>query len=410
MKLLYNCFAGISGDMNLAAMLDLGMDENVLREELSKLGMDDEFVLEITRDERSGIYGTKVNVKLTAEETHSHSDHHGEHSHTHHHHHHTHDHSRNFNDISLLIDNSKLENNIKQTAKDIFLEIAKAEAKVHNKSVSDVHFHEVGAVDSIVDIVGAAICYHKMGIKEIVSTPPEMGGGFVKCQHGLMPVPAPATVEILKGIECTTGAVDKEMTTPTGAAILKVLVNKFEANPNYSIKRTAYGVGHRVTKIPNLLRLSEITAENENNESIQNVIDCNIDDMTAEKIAYLSEKLMNTGALDVTIAPIIMKKGRPAHKISILVTDVKFDECTNLLLKESTTIGYRYYKVNKVELPRETKEIFTPWGLVHEKITKLPDGSTKSKLEFEDIKKIAVEQNYSLEEAYGLIVEFTNSL
>lgn len=407
MKILYNCFAGISGDMNLAAMLDLGMNEFVLREELSRLGLDDEFVLEITRDQRSGIYGTRVNVRLTSEENHTHTNEDHVHSHNHHH---DHKHSRNYEDISSIIDNSQLDKNIKATAKQIFLEIAKAEAKVHDKSVSEVHFHEVGAIDSIVDIVGAAICYHKMSVTEIISTPPELGGGFVKCQHGFMPVPAPATIEILHGIKCTSGAVDKEMTTPTGAAILKVLVNRFESNPNYSIKKTAYGVGHRITEIPNLLRVSELIPETTAKELIQNVIECNIDDMTAEKISYLSEKLMNRGVLDVTVTPVIMKKGRPAHKISILVGDNNFEECIKLLLNESSTIGYRYYKVNKVELPREIREIFTPWGLVHEKITTLPDGSTKSKLEFEDIKKIAVEQNSSFEEAYNMIEQFTNSI
>lgn len=422
MKLLYNCFAGISGDMNLAAMLDLGMNEDLLRRELGKLGLDEEFTMKITRDERSGIFGTRVDILLTNEEEHSHSheqdDAHSndpEHTHKHKHNHETatqaHHHGhRNYADIARLIDDTELDEKIKDLAKAIFMEVAKAEGKVHNKPAEEVHFHEVGAVDSIVDIVGAAICYHHLGVTEVVATPPELGGGFVQCQHGKMPVPAPATMEILKGIPTTSGATDKEMTTPTGAAILKVFATAFVSAPNMEVTKVGYGIGHRETEIPNLLRVYQME-DAPATETVEHMVECNIDDMPAEQIAYLTERLMDAGAKDVTLTPVMMKKGRPAHKLSILVGADAFKAVTQKLVEESTTIGYRYFPVTKVELKREEEEMFTPWGNVRRKSTLLPDGTTtRKKWEYEDIRSIAKEQDISLEEAYALINEFTNSL
>lgn len=428
MKLLYNCFAGISGDMNLSAMLDLGMNEDILRRELSKLGLDEEFTMKITRDERSGIYGTRVDILLTNEEEHSHQhehkhSHNHEHKHNHEHgddHKHAHSHEtathahhhghRNYADIARLIEATELDEKIKDLAKAIFMEVAKAEGKVHNKPAEEVHFHEVGAVDSIVDIVGAAICYHHLGITEVVATPPELGGGFVNCQHGKMPVPAPATMEILHGIPTTSGATNKEMTTPTGAAILKVFANSFTNSPDLEVSKVGYGVGHRKTEIPNLLRVCQME-DAPAFETVERMVECNIDDMPAERIAYLAERLMEAGAKDVTITPVMMKKGRPAHKLSILTGEDIFKAVTLRLVQESSTIGYRHYPVTKVELKREETEMFTPWGSVRQKTTQLPDGTTtRKKWEYEDIRAIAKEQDISLEEAYAMIDEFTKSL
>lgn len=450
MQLIYNCFAGISGDMNLAAMLDLGMDKTLLLKELSKLNLDREFNIEVYGAERSGINGTQVKVNLTQEcaehgDDHGHSHSHksadvaehshshrgeGEHNHDHSHeqkhehshsheqkhehghsheqkHSHSHDHShahRNFTDIAHIIDSSTLAAPIKELSKEIFMEVAIAEAKVHNKPIDKVHFHEVGAIDSIVDIVGAAICYHHLGVTNVVSTPPELGGGFVKCQHGLMPVPAPATAEILRDIPSTTGAVQKEMTTPTGAAILKVITDKFIESPKLNIDSVAYGIGHRVTDIPNVLRIYRVSeiSDTDKIETLQveseRVIECTIDDMTPEAISFLTDSLMSKGAKDVTVTSIVMKKGRPAHLISILTSTEQFNNIAEQLFIDSSTIGFRSYSVDKYELPREIVTHNTPWGDVRVKVVTLPNGAVKSKLEFDDISSIAKRLNSSLSE------------
>ncbi|MFW5637416.1 MAG: LarC family nickel insertion protein, partial [Thermodesulfobacteriota bacterium] len=208
--LYYDCFSGISGDMNLAAMIQLGVDPNDLRRELSKLGLDDEFRLTTARDSRNGIVGTRVDVTLTHPDRQVH---------------------RSLLDIETVIGNSRLDEPVRLTALRIFRKLAEAEAKVHGTEIQKIHFHEVGAVDAMVDIVGAAICYHSLQVDQVWSSPVELGGGFVRCAHGRLPVPAPATAEILTGIPTTRGAVRQETTTPTGAAILATLVDRFSDSP-----------------------------------------------------------------------------------------------------------------------------------------------------------------------------------
>ena len=227
--------------MNLAAMIELGVDRKYLAQQLSKLGLDDEFSLRVSPGERKGIHGTRVDVVLKESHHHGHSRHH------------TH---RNLKDIEKIINDSGLDTEVKATSLAIFRRVAEAEAKIHARELYDVHFHEVGATDSIVDIVGAAICFHTLAVNEVWCSPVELGGGFVECAHGTMPVPAPATLEILTGIPTRRGAVQKETTTPTGAAILAELVDHFEPAPEMTPEKTAYGVGHRDTAIPNVLRVT----------------------------------------------------------------------------------------------------------------------------------------------------------
>jgi uncharacterized protein (TIGR00299 family) protein len=273
--LYYDCFAGLSGDMNLAAMIDLGVDQKFLISELGKLDLGDEFELKVTKDARNGIHGTRVDVCLSSDENshgheHSHEEHehghsHHEHKHGHHHHYeeskehvhsHSHSHHRNFTDIKAIIDKSGLNECVKKISLDIFRRVAEAEAKVHAKAVDEVHFHEVGATDSIVDIVGAAICYNSLGVEQVWSKTVELGSGFVNCAHGMMPVPAPATIEILHGIPTSSGATGHEATTPTGAAIVASLTTRFTDSPVMTTDKTGYGIGHRMgTKIPNMLRV-----------------------------------------------------------------------------------------------------------------------------------------------------------
>lgn len=257
--LYYDCFCGISGDMNLGAMIDLGVDPDFLIEELKKLPMAQEFELKITRQQKKGIEGTKVDVVLKGHGHHHHGHGEGHHHHGHegHHHahegHHHHEH-RNLAIIEGMIMGSALSDNVKALSMKIFMEVAVAEAKVHGKPIEEVHFHEVGAVDSIVDIVGAAICYEALGVEKVIASPVELGGGFVKCDHGMMPVPAPATAEILKGVPVRMGLTKSEMTTPTGAAILKALVGEYNDQMTMNIVKIGYGLGTRDHEFPNVLR------------------------------------------------------------------------------------------------------------------------------------------------------------
>lgn len=256
MKILYyDCFAGISGDMNLAALIDLGVSPDYLKAELAKLSIDDEFALQCQPEKCNGIQGMQVHVRLNGQQ-HGHS--HG-HEHPHGHEHNpaqgSHLPHRNLADITAIITQSTLADPVKQTSLNIFRRIAEAEAKVHGKALEDVHFHEVGATDSIVDIVGAAICFHALDVDAVWSSPLELGGGFVRCAHGMMPVPAPATVEILHGIPTTRGGVEHEATTPTGAAIIAALAHAFKAAPAMTTLSTGYGIGHRQTERPNMLRV-----------------------------------------------------------------------------------------------------------------------------------------------------------
>jgi len=246
MKVLYyDCFCGISGDMNLGALIDMGVDKNYLINEISKLNLDSEYEIKMKKASKNGISGTRVEVIL--------KNHHGEniheHNHVHEHHH------RNLCDIQNIINNSSLEDSIKKLSIAIFMRVAEAEALVHNKPLDEVHFHEVGAMDSIIDIVGAAICLDYLKVDKILASSVQVGGGFVKCAHGIIPVPAPATVEILRNIPIKSGIVQFETTTPTGAAILAANVEEFTDKIDFSIEKIGYGIGHRDLEIPNVLRV-----------------------------------------------------------------------------------------------------------------------------------------------------------
>jgi len=285
MKILYyDCCVGISGDMNLGALLDLGVDSGFLIRELSKLKLDHEFEIVIKKDVKMGITGTKVDVLLTTD-NHEHihncdNDQRLIHAQDHHHHGNNYDHifahddshRRNLAIIEDIINTSDLAPNIKHLSKEIFRQVAKAEAKVHGKPINEVHFHEVGAIDSIVDIVGAAICIEQLQVDKIMSSSVQVGGGYIKCAHGLLPVPAPATAEILKNIPIKSGIVQFETTTPTGAAILAANVDEFTDTFNFIIEKIGYGLGTRDLEIPNILRVyicSEKTEEKSLNSDRQ---------------------------------------------------------------------------------------------------------------------------------------------
>ncbi|MBN2485182.1 MAG: nickel pincer cofactor biosynthesis protein LarC [Bacteroidales bacterium] len=414
--LYYDCFAGISGDMNLAAMLDLGVPAGFLLSELQKLPVDG-YKIDIKKELKMGIAGTKVdvitsqNIRQPASNGLSLSiDTKGNSGKNHKKNHITiqqHSH-RSYSDIKKLIENSALSSDVKQTSISIFEKVAVAEAKIHNKTVGSVHFHEVGAVDSIVDIVGAAICYHYLKPDEVLCSTIELGGGFVKCAHGMFPVPAPATAEILRNIPVKLGRVQSETTTPTGAAILATLVGTFTDTPRLSIAKTAYGIGHRDLEIPNVLRvhLSE-TANTENTEAAI-ILECNIDDMPPEHYDYLIDKLLDEGAHDVFLTPIVMKKSRPATKLSVLcgLTDKAVFE--QILFNESTTLGIRSYEVTKRMLGRRVITVDTLYGKIDVKVALLGEHEIKYKPEYEQCKTAAKKYNIPLRLVIDEVVKHIN--
>lgn len=396
MKILYyDCFAGISGDMNLAAMIGLGVEPGFLKGELSKLGLDDEFELQVSTETRYGIAGTRVDVIL-------------KHPHHHHDQHSGHHHHRNLADIAAIITSSALDERIKQTSLAIFQRVARAEAKVHDTSLEQVHFHEVGATDSIVDIVGAAICFHNLGIEEIWSRSVELGGGFVQCAHGMLPVPAPATMEILTGLPTTRGAGEHESTTPTGAAVLAELTDHFTDSPKMTVTDTAYAIGHRLTTLPNVLRvhLAEAAASSRRKSlpsTKARLLQCNIDDMTAEMLGVTMEILMDEGAMDVHFTPILMKKNRPATSLSLLCAEEDQDRFKRLIFQHTTTLGVKSYPLEKTALEIHFEQVDTPWGPVQMKNGLLDGMIIKSKPELEDCRKIARQNNIPMAEVYSYL-------
>jgi pyridinium-3,5-bisthiocarboxylic acid mononucleotide nickel chelatase len=380
MKILYyDCFCGISGDMNLGALIDVGVPPDYLRAELSKLGMDGEFELVIKKDSKMGISGVKADVVLK--------------EHGHHHH-------RHLKDIQDIINSSALKDSVKQKSLFMFEKIAIAEAKVHGVPVEEVHFHEVGAVDSIVDIVGAAIALNFLQPDKILASGVQVGGGFVHCAHGMLPVPAPATTEILSGIPIKTGLVQKETTTPTGAAILAANVSEFTDSFQFAVQKTGYGLGTRDLDIPNVLRVYLAETADETERAKQVLLETNIDDMNPELYAYAEEKLFEAGALDVFKTPIIMKKGRPAILLSVLVGAKEEAAVTRVLFRETTSIGLRRTVVDKVMLWREIVTVETPLGQVHVKKVFLDGELVGAKPEYEDVRRIAAERNMPIVQAY----------
>ena len=447
--LYYDCFSGISGDMNLGAMIDLGVDAGFLTGELSKLGLDDEFSLQVSKGTKSGVAGTKVSVVLTHSEddtcdhpdphpdpnTAAHQDHDPQHhpdphsdSNTTAHpdpdphtapHPSPHSHaSRHLKDIRKIIGDSTLSDKVKQDSIAMFLRIASAEAKVHGKAVDEVHFHEVGAVDSIVDMVGAAIALDFLQVDRILSSPVQVGGGFVKCAHGLIPVPGPATVEILQGVPLRFGAVPFETTTPTGAAILAANVDTFTEKTGFTIDRIGYGLGHRDMDIPNVLRVylgtiddkaskdstAEFGEEVLSNGMIlrrdQFMIETNIDDMNPEIYPFVEEKLLEAGARDVYMTQILMKKGRPAVKLSILADPASEKGVLDILFRETTTLGIRKFAVEKRMLRRRADTVSTKFGEIAVKYSSYNGAPERYKAEFERCKAIAKERNIAIADVY----------
>ena len=382
MKILYfDCSSGISGNMTLGALTEIIGDENYLIEELKKLNIDG-YKIEISKKVKNGITGTYVDVILA-------------HKHEHHHEH------RNLNDINKIIENSLLSDEIKNLAKRIFLRVAKAESKVHNKTLEEVHFHEVGAIDSIVDIVGTAILINKINPDKIISSIVNDGYGFIDCSHGTMSVPVPATSEIFasSNVKFRQIDIDTELVTPTGAAIIAELSTDFTILPAIVTEKIGWGTGSKDLKIPNVLKVYYGEIQESNEDFV--VMETNVDDCTGEILGYTLEKLFESKALDVFYTPIFMKKGRPAYKLTVACRKKDMLNLQNIIFKETTTIGIRYRFESRTELKREFIEINTKYGKIKAKKV-VNNGETYVYPEYESMKKIASKNNIPLKELYKL--------
>jgi hypothetical protein len=368
-------FMGISGNMFLGALMDVGVPFDYLKIELEKLNLG-EYELVFNRVDKCGINANYFDVKLP-EQYH-------QHEHTAHHEH------RNLQDILLIINTSTLPDSVKSQASAVFTKLAEAEAKVHGKTIQEIHFHEVGAIDTIIDIVGSVLAIEYLKIEQIFVSKMQTGKGFVHCAHGIMPVPAPATAELLKHLAHYSGDIDKELVTPTGAALMSTLAQRTDDVPaGFISEKIGYGAGTWDLPIPNVLRvyLGELSALDVNNKLV--VAECNIDDMSGQIFPYVMEQVMNIGALDVWTSNIIMKKGRPAHKLSLVCTKELLPVIATLLFRETTTLGIRYYQVERKMLERGFVKVAIDNNVINVKFGKLDGEIVNVAPEFEECKKVA---------------------
>ncbi len=447
MKTLYlDTFSGISGDMFIGALLDLGVDAHKLAHQLEKLKLDG-FHLHVAQAEKSGIAGIKFDVHLEDDHHHHHDHEHGEgcdhehgehdhhdhaHSHGDHHHHehepheHSHDDSRNFTAIKKLITKSKLSPWVKQKSIAVFQRIADAEGKIHGKPASEVHFHEVGAVDSIVDIVGACIGLELLGKPRVLAAPPVEGTGWIRCAHGRFPIPAPATLAILGacGVGITQCEEPGELITPTGAALLAEFVEKFEPMTGIVAEKIGFGLGTRDNKTrPNVLRavlgdVGRVTSDGKRPRANFTspatghpshldwetdriaILETNLDDVSSEILGAFVESALAAGALDVYHTPIQMKKNRPGVLLSVLCAEADADKFSELMLRETTAFGVRRTIAERRKLRREFTTVKTKFGPVTVKLGKLNGKVVQAAPEFESCKKLAAQKKVPLREIY----------
>jgi uncharacterized protein (TIGR00299 family) protein len=424
MKTLYfDCFSGISGDMTIGALLDVGLDFEYLKTELRKLPVEG-YELKQSRVVRSNISAMKFDVLMNGvhvdahHHTEEHAHHHG-HDHHDHKHGHSHDHEhkekvghphfhRKASEILAMIRESALNANTKRMASEIFTKLAISEGKVHHISPEDVEFHEVGAVDSIVDTVGAAIGFDALGIERFLCSAINVGSGFIHCQHGVFPVPAPATADLLRHATIYQKHVQIELVTPTGAAILAAVVNEFEGLQGFAADRIGYGAGTKqFADFPNCLRLmlgEERTAAATPSSGDVIVVEANIDDMTPQNFAYVTEKLLAAGALDVFTLPVQMKKGRPGHLLQVLAPADAVEALSRIIFRETTTIGIRRYAVERTALEREFVEVDTELGTISVKVSKLDGEVVNFAPEYEECARIAKQKNVPLKRVQSLAV------
>jgi hypothetical protein len=388
MKIAYfDCFSGISGDMVLSALVDAGLNFDILKEELQKLPITN-YKIKSKKTIKKGIACTKVSVITEAK-------------------------TESSTKMIELIEKSSLSGDIKQKSKEIIERIEKAEAKVHgkiNSKIKDVYFHELSSIDTIIDVVGAVIGIKQLGIDKVYSSSLNVGSGMIKIKHGILPAPGPATCELLKGVPVYSNGIKKELTTPTGAAIITTFATEFGHLPEMKIDKIGYGAGDfELEEQANLLRViigkAKALHSRDYEEDMVTLIETNIDDLSPEIYEYCFEQLFNAGALDVYLTPIIMKKSRPGIILSVISASDKVDELTSIIFKETSSIGVRLYEVRRIKLHRHNIKINTEFGKIEAKKV-IFEGKTKIIPEYEVCKKIAKEKGIPLKEIYSKIVKF----
>jgi len=379
MKIAYfDCFSGISGDMILGAFIDLGLDLDQLSGHLSKMKLGG-YEIAVSREKRGPITGTRLNIQVEEDEQPH----------------------RSMAEIRQIIGESKLPGQVKKTSLAILERLARVEGSLHQQSPEDVHFHEIGALDSIMDMVGACIGLHLLDIKKVVASPLPLGRGFVQCQHGMLPLPAPATLALLEDTPVYDSGQQREMVTPTGAAILTTICSEYGGFPTMSIAKVGYGVGrHPEDHPPNLLRvvLGQKTIGALKEKLL--MVETSIDDMNPELYGHLIEQLLNAGGLDVNVLPAQMKKNRPGQLLRVLVPEGLKETVLQILFTETTTLGVRVQEVERYSLPRHTIRVQTPFGHILVKVASNPIGEPTLAPEYDSCKKAALKHKIPLRQVY----------
>jgi pyridinium-3,5-bisthiocarboxylic acid mononucleotide nickel chelatase len=375
MKTLYfDCFAGASGDMILGAMVAAGVDTSVLTDQLALLGASN-YEIRFETVNRSGISATYARIRVETEHAH-----------------------RHLGDIIQIIDNSRLSDTVKKRAAAIFSRLAEAEARVHNEPVEKIHFHEVGALDAIIDVVGAAVCFELLGIERFACSALHVGSGTVEMAHGRFPVPPPAVVELLKGAPVYSTDIKGELVTPTGAAIISTVCTEFGSIPKMKLETTGYGAGTReYVKFPNVLRV--LIGEDETTTTVNErlwMVETNVDDLSPQIFGHVMERALETGALDCYFTPIQMKKSRPGVLLSILCRDADRDALSQMIFAETTTLGVRSYEVERRALERETVRVETQYGPIDVKVARMNGRVVNRMPEYEQCREAARAANIPL--------------
>ncbi len=395
MKTLYlDCGMGAAGDMLAAALLELVENREEMIHELNHLGIPGvQFVAE--KSVKCGITGTHLSVTVHGEEEESH-DHHHEHHHEHEHHDHDHHHHGSMHDIEHIVcGHLPVSEKVKKDVMAVYALIAEAESHVHGVPVTEIHFHEVGTMDAVADITAVCLMLEKLGVEEIVVSPIHVGSGQVRCAHGILPVPAPATAHILRDAPIYSGSIRGELCTPTGAALLQHFKTKYGPMPAMRVSKIGYGMGKKDFEAANCVRAMLGETEDKADSILE--LNCNVDDMTAEQIGFALERLMENGALDAFTIAIGMKKCRPGTLIRVLCREDDREKMVSCLFKHTTTLGIREASCRRHVLSRRIEDVETPFGAVHKKVS-TGYGVEREKFEYEDIARIAREQNMGLSE------------
>jgi len=373
----FDCFSGASGDMILGSLIDAGLGLRLLKQELGKLRIPT-INLKVRKVVKAGISATQVIVEGRNEKR----------SH------------RNLKEILRIIERSGLEAKLKEKSKEVFERIASVEAKIHRKPMEEVHFHEIGGLDSVVDIVGSVWGLSQIGVDEIHVSKVNVGTGFVKCLHGILPVPAPATLSLMKGRPIFSSGVEKELLTPTGAALLTSLGSQFGPMPAMSVERIGYGAGRDDLPHPNLLRLIIGTSESNLGKERAMVIETNIDDMNPQFYDYVMEKLFEVEVQEVFLTPILMKKNRPATLLTVICPSEKLPSVVEFLLRETTTLGLRWHEAERARADREILKLQTKYGEIHFKLARWEGRAINLSPEYEDCKRLALKKRIPLKDVF----------